>query len=145
MKEFKSKPLIGLDDLSDDKYSLKELTRIENGKLTISTNASFEGRSKGGKTNKDSGHISNLGKKWGKITGKNNTILHSTKVLGAKAMAEKSSKIILQLSSDGKLIKEWVSMQEAGRNGFSVGAICNCCKNKLKQHKGFIWKYKDTI
>ena len=61
----------------------------------------------------------------------------------SKAMTNgKRSKRVLQLSLDGELIREWPSTKECGRNGFDQGAVCRCCKGKLKTHKGFRWMYK---
>lgn len=55
---------------------------------------------------------------------------------------EKISKKILQLDLNGNLIKEWVSISEAARNGFIKTAIINVCKNKSKHHYKFLWQYK---
>lgn len=52
------------------------------------------------------------------------------------------SKPVLQYTLFGNLVKEWPSSQEAGRNGYSQGAVSNCCLGKQKSHKGYIWKYK---
>ena len=54
----------------------------------------------------------------------------------------KLSKPVLQLSLDGKLIREWSSTKEAERNGFNHCNICQCCNGKQKTHKGFRWEYK---
>ena len=56
-------------------------------------------------------------------------------------MIKKYSKTILQCK-DGKVIKEWTSIAEAVRNGYSGSKICLCCQGKRKTHKGFEWKYK---
>ena len=56
-------------------------------------------------------------------------------------MIKKYSKPILQCK-DGKVIKEWSSIAEASRNGYSSSKICLCCQGKRKTHKGFEWKYK---
>lgn len=60
-----------------------------------------------------------------------------------KRCAEKQSKPVLQYTKYGELVKEWSSISECGRNGFGIGHISDCCKGKLKSHKGFIWKYKN--
>ncbi len=61
----------------------------------------------------------------------------------AKAMTNgKLSKRVLQLSLDGKLIREWPSTMECARNGFDHGAVCRCCNGKQKTHKGFRFMYK---
>ena len=51
-------------------------------------------------------------------------------------------KPVLQYTLEGVLIKEWKSVAECQRNGFHQGHVSACCLGKLKQHKGFIWKYK---
>ena len=53
------------------------------------------------------------------------------------------SKPVLQYTLDGQFVKEWESLAEAHRNGFHRSHIIDCCRGKLKTHKGFIWKYKD--
>ena len=52
------------------------------------------------------------------------------------------SKKVLQLSLSGELIREWPSVAECGRNGFSQSAVCDCCNGKLPHHKGFRFMYK---
>ena len=52
------------------------------------------------------------------------------------------SKPVLQLSLSGELIREWPSVAECGRNGFTQSAVCNCCNGKLPHYKGFKWMYK---
>ena len=54
----------------------------------------------------------------------------------------KSSKPVLQFSLTGDFIREWESTQECGRNGFNQGNVWSCCQGKLKQYKGFKWRYK---
>jgi group I intron endonuclease len=50
---------------------------------------------------------------------------------------------ILQFDLEGNFIKEWDCAYTASKElRIDNGAICCCCKNKLKQHKGFIFKYK---
>lgn len=54
----------------------------------------------------------------------------------------KISKPVVQLTLDGKFVREWESMHEAGRNGFSYQKIYLCCRGIRKSHKGFRWEYK---
>lgn len=54
----------------------------------------------------------------------------------------KRSKCVYQYTLDGVLVKIWPSTMECERNGFYHGAVSKCCNGKLKQYKGFIWKYK---
>ena len=52
------------------------------------------------------------------------------------------SKPVLQLSLSGDLIREWPSIGECGRNGFSKGNVWACCNGKKPQYKGFLFRYK---
>ena len=56
---------------------------------------------------------------------------------------KKLSKVILQFTLDGELIREWPSLSECTRNGFFQSSVCRCCQGKSTQYKGFVWKYKD--
>lgn len=55
---------------------------------------------------------------------------------------ERVSKVVVQCDMEGNFIKEWSSAKQASLNGFTASNISNCCKNKRKTHKKFIWKYK---
>ena len=54
----------------------------------------------------------------------------------------KCSKPVLQLSLSGELIREWPSIAECGRNGFSYQHVSACCRGERKTHKGFLFMYK---
>lgn len=54
----------------------------------------------------------------------------------------KLSKVVLQLTKTGELVREWPSSQEAGRNGFRSSHIRSCCCGLRQYHKGYIWRYK---
>lgn len=53
---------------------------------------------------------------------------------------EKCSYPVLQLTLDDKLVKEWPSAMETGRNGFNQKAVSDCCNGRRKTHKGFKWR-----
>ena len=53
----------------------------------------------------------------------------------------KKSKKVLQLSLSGELIREWPSVNECERNGFSKSAVSRCCNGKQKSAYGFKWCY----
>lgn len=57
-------------------------------------------------------------------------------------ITNKQRKTLLQMNLNGEQIKEWYSLNSAGRSGFSASKISNCCNGLRKTHKGFIWKYK---
>jgi group I intron endonuclease len=49
---------------------------------------------------------------------------------------------ILQLNSDGDIIKEWDSLIELEESGYQKSNVINVCNGKRKSHKGFRWLYK---
>lgn len=61
-----------------------------------------------------------------------------------KVNKESHGKPILQLSLEGKFIKEFISISEASRvTKKDRVSINDCCKEKIKTSGGFIWKYKE--
>ena len=62
---------------------------------------------------------------------------------GIERRSKKRSKPVLQYDLEGNFIKEWVSINECGRNGYSQQAISSCCRKELYRHthKGFRWSY----
>lgn len=57
-------------------------------------------------------------------------------------------KVVLQLTTEGELVREWKSATEAGRVlGIDGTVICRCCNPKhksYKTYKGYIWKHGHT-
>lgn len=51
-------------------------------------------------------------------------------------------KKVYQYTKDYVLVKVWNSVFECGKNGYTQQHVCNCCNQKEKFHKGFIWSYK---
>lgn len=52
------------------------------------------------------------------------------------------SKRVVQIDPQtSDVVHEWASTAECGRNGYSSGAISECCNGKRKIHKGYVWKY----
>ena len=52
------------------------------------------------------------------------------------------SKRVQAFNKDGKLVFDFPSSMEAQRKmGFNNSHIIECCKGKLKTHKGLIWRY----
>jgi hypothetical protein len=50
---------------------------------------------------------------------------------------------VLQLKN-GVIVKEYNSINEVAKiNGFSPIAICKVCKGERKNHKGYMWRYKN--
>ena len=59
--------------------------------------------------------------------------------------AKTQSKSVAQYSKDGKLIKIWISTNEAGRQlGLSNGNISLAAKGVYKTSGGFVWKYTEV-
>jgi group I intron endonuclease len=71
------------------------------------------------------------------------TKLKTSLSLKGKSMINNMKKVE-KYSLDGILIEEFNSQIEAAANVKSKqsAAISECCKNKRKNHKGFIWKFK---
>ena len=59
----------------------------------------------------------------------------------------KLSDIVLQMTLDYVLVKEWPSTRECGRNGFNQSCVSKCCRNEYgKQgnvYKGYRWVKKE--
>ena len=58
-----------------------------------------------------------------------------------EAVKEKCSIPILQFTKSGEFIKEWPSVNEAGRQ-LGISHICACLKGYRKSAGGFVWRYK---
>lgn len=72
---------------------------------------------------------------------KNN--LYSKNIKGLLEYSNKISKPILQYDLKGNFIKKWNSIYSTKKYGFIPQNISECCKNKIKQHKNYIWRYED--
>lgn len=57
----------------------------------------------------------------------------------------KCSKPVLQLTIDGRLVKEWSSIMETERKGFNHSNIIKCCRGVYNKAYGYVWKYKDVV
>ena len=57
-------------------------------------------------------------------------------------MAEKCSKPVIGSSLATQDCVRFVSAAEAGRNGFCASHVIECCNNKRKTHKGYIWNWQ---
>ena len=58
-------------------------------------------------------------------------------------VAETLSKPVVGIDpKTGKVVVEFPSAREAGRNGYNNRNISECCLGKRKHHRGFIWRYK---
>lgn len=55
------------------------------------------------------------------------------------------SKKVMQFSLDGKFIREWDSICEAGRFGYDRKGISNCCNKENGSYtcNGFLWKFSN--
>lgn len=53
------------------------------------------------------------------------------------------SKPIFQLTKDGEIVKEWLSVTECERKtGYDKSAINRCCLGKQKTSYGYVWQFK---
>ncbi len=66
--------------------------------------------------------------------------------IGAQGVARGPAlKPVIQMTLEGKVIREWESIAEADRSlGLCSGNITKCCKGRYKTSGGFKWKYSDV-
>lgn len=50
-------------------------------------------------------------------------------------------KQVYQYTLNGELVRVWECVGEAGRNGYSIGNISNCCNGIRNTHKGYRWSF----
>ena len=93
--------------------------------------------------------------KLGKTSGRNNPMFgkHHTEKSKEKIRNNRKSfkgsnhpqsKIFVQLNQNGEFIAEYPSGLDASlATGCDRSDITKCCKGKIKQSKGYIWKYKE--
>ena len=74
---------------------------------------------------------------------RNERIADALRGMKCPYVTEAKSKKVLQLTLDGKIVREWSSTKECGRNGFDQGAVSKCCNGKRKMHKGYRWMYAE--
>lgn len=87
---------------------------------------------------KTNNHIENL--EW--MTNKENSNYGTRSERSAKAQ----SKSVAQYSKDGKLIKIWISTNEAGRQlGLSNGNISLAARGVYKTSGGFVWQFAEEV
>lgn len=72
----------------------------------------------------------------------NNHGTRNARAAAAQRNDPNKSKQVHQYDLDGNLINTFHSTQEAQREGFNSGKVSQCCRGKLKTHKGFIWSYE---
>lgn len=76
----------------------------------------------------------------GKYCGKNHPCYG--KHLSEEAKRKMSKPVVQIDPTTNKIVRVWKSSTEAGRQGgFTHGSISQCCKGKLKTHKGYKWMY----
>lgn len=73
-------------------------------------------------------------------------LLHAYRVLGRKSKRGKEhhhSRGVLQIK-DGEVIASFDTLNDASRaTGINHSGISLCCSGKIKQFKGFVWRYND--
>lgn len=64
--------------------------------------------------------------------------------LGKFGKDHPTSKPIVQISLDGKLVRIWFSAADANReNGYDKSSVSSCCTGKRKTAYGYIWMHLD--
>ena len=59
----------------------------------------------------------------------------------SEELKQKRSKKVLQYTLDDEFVREWSSIAECSRNGYSGANICYCCQGKRKSAYGYKWCY----
>ena len=73
-----------------------------------------------------------------------NNNLYKKNIKGLIEKVNKTKRKVLQYNLEGILLKEWDSIYETSKCGFTYQNVALCCNNKIKQHKGYIWKFKEN-
>lgn len=71
-------------------------------------------------------------------------VLHNCQFIEWSHNASKDvyKRSINQIDNNGNIVKTWISIAEASRNGFHSQNIVKCCKGLRNHHKGFKWSYQ---
>lgn len=56
-------------------------------------------------------------------------------------VAKRSKPVEAIDQESGQRVLYFKSIMDAGRAGFNIGNICECCRGKRKTHKRFVWHY----
>jgi hypothetical protein len=91
---------------------------------------------------KDKLSESNRGQKRSEETKKRQSIARLGKEPHNKG---KMKDIILQIDTDGSIVKEWSNLNDLIDSGFQKSNVINVCTGKRKSHAGFVWKYKSDF
>lgn len=59
------------------------------------------------------------------------------------SVSNKAKRKVKQLTLQGELIRVYDSIKSTAKFGFIPSNVVNCCNNKRKTHKDFIWTYYD--
>lgn len=134
MKEFKQKPLIGLDDLNDEKYSIKHISSAET--LKEYRRPDLGGKKQSIKCNLD-------GYRNPSLAGKGNTSEQQRERNKLrKYNGHPPTKPILVFQDD-ELITQYKSISECGRDmNLDKSNIHKVLNGIYKQHKGYTFKFK---
>ena len=93
--------------------------------------------------NKSDNRLSNLNL----MTAKENTNYGTGHERSAKTQLndQRKSKPVVGYDSEGNVVVEFPSTNEAGRNGYDHSAVSACCRGEkhYHRHKGLIWRYKN--
>ena len=74
------------------------------------------------------------------------TIKDLSKIRIGNENAKSIYRAVLQYTKDGKLIKEWASINSAARElKINKSGIWSCCngRNRCKSYGGYVWRYKN--
>jgi hypothetical protein len=112
----------------------------------VSKQATFESRSRGGKTNVRNNHIQTLGKEWGSICGKKygkSNIKNTHTTYARLAQRNSASYIFEQFKDDGTVVKTWKGKLSFKNSDYTFASVRNHCYFGTK-YKGYNWRIKKS-
>ena len=64
--------------------------------------------------------------------------------MASSATHNKKHRSVISVNKKDGQTKRYNSISDATKDGFTVSCVVNCCKGKLKSHKGHIWRYENV-
>jgi hypothetical protein len=58
------------------------------------------------------------------------------------ARVDRTKKPVKQIDASGKVVKVYVSLADAAKEGFNPSRISRCCHGLNEAHRGYKWAFK---
>lgn len=83
----------------------------------------------------------NLNFKNGRTKRRNTLKANANNTKHLKALAKAQRMPVVQLTLDGQLVKRWPSAYAAGKAGYGMPGINDCCHHKRNTNHGYKWEF----